>query len=248
MTKLYSEEFKSLLQNPHWANRFIGYGDPDAKILIVGKECAIDKNNDHFKMYEHEYLQNFTLWRRNVNGMVSTDSVKNWISNPDWGIFNPLAPFKGQLFKVRTNRFQNKGTSRTWYNYQKLINLIRGMGKLDTPQNTSTIDFYKDCFITELNDQPRANNKEISVEESDEIEENIKHRFDMMKETSSFWAHFQTVILACGPYADALRKKPELKNAIFGNARVISEAKGRKIPQLSSFISNGLLWKIAEQF
>lgn len=108
MTKLYSEEFKSLLQNPHWANRFIGYGDPDAKILIVGKECAIDKNNDPFKMYEHEYLQNFTLWRRNVNGMVSTDSVKNWISNPDWGIFNPLAPFKGHCLKSELTGFKTK--------------------------------------------------------------------------------------------------------------------------------------------
>lgn len=65
--------------------------------------------------------------------------------------------------------------------------------------------------------------------------------------TSSFWSHFGTVILACGPYADALRADPELTRAIFGNAKVISSVNGKKLPQLSSPISDDFLREIAKQ-
>ena len=55
------------------------------------------------------------------------------------------------------------------------------------------------------------------------------------------------VILACGPYADALRADPELTRAIFGNAKVISSVNDKKIPQLSFAISDELLREIAKQ-
>ena len=139
------------------------------------------------------------------------------------------------------------GTSSTWYNYQKLINFIREYGKLDSPVNTTHIDFYKDCFITELNELCRLNNHRLSAEERRKIEENIRNRFDLMIATNSFWSHFKTVILACGPYADALRADPRLTRAIFGCAKVISSVNGKKIPQLSFAISNDLLREIAKQ-
>ncbi len=65
--------------------------------------------------------------------------------------------------------------------------------------------------------------------------------------TSSFWSHFKTVILACGPYADALRESPELRRTIFRNAKVISSVNNKKIPQLSFAISDDLLKEIANQ-
>ena len=87
----------------------------------------------------------------------------------------------------------------------------------------------------------------MSAEERRKIEENIRNRFDLMIATNSFWSHFKTVILACGPYADVLRADPELTRAIFGNAKVISSVNDKKIPQLSFAISNDLLREIAKQ-
>ena len=102
-------------------------------------------------------------------------------------------------------------------------------------------------FITELNELCRPNNHRLSAEERRKIEENIRNRFDLMIATSSFWSHFGTVILACGPYADALRADPKLPRAIFGNAKVISSVNDKKIPQLSFAISDELLREIAKQ-
>ena len=67
------------------------------------------------------------------------------------------------------------------------------------------------------------------------------------KEIKSFWSHFETVILACGPYADALRKDQQLTQDIFGKAKVISTINNRNVPQLSIAISNELLREIAKQ-
>lgn len=247
------KEFKDLLQNPLWekGEHYVGLGNPNAEILIVGKECAFDENSDSYKC---EYSQNYNLWK-DRDWSIKVEDVKNWVDNPilDWKIFDPLAPYSGQRFAVERRNKNGEvisgkgGTSATWYKYQKLINFIRECGKLDSPVNTTHIDFYKDCFITELNELCRLNNQGLSADERRSTKENIRNRFDLMIATSSFWSHFKTVILACGPYADALRSDPELTRAIFGNAKVISSVNGKKIPQLSFAISNDLLREIAKQ-
>ena len=173
------KEFKDLLQNPLWekGKHYVGLGNPNAEILIVGKECAVDENSDSYKC---EYSQNYNLWK-NRDWSIKVEDVKNWIDNPilDWKIFDPLAPYSGQRFAVERRNKNGEvisgkgGTSATWYKYQKLINFIRECGKLDSPVNTTHIDFYKDCFITELNELCRPNNHRLSAEERRKIEENI---------------------------------------------------------------------------
>ena len=37
----YSIGFNALLNDPAWKGRYIGAGNPNSKILFVGKECAI---------------------------------------------------------------------------------------------------------------------------------------------------------------------------------------------------------------
>lgn len=250
----YSNEFNNLLQNSMWRRNkhYIGLGNPDAEILIVGKECAVNTNSDE---YRYEYSQNYNLWTER-NKDIGVDDVKDWIGNPmcDWSIFDPLAPYKGQLFKIerRTPKGEiisgKNGTSCTWYNYQKLINYIRELGKLNTSPNTTNIDFYKDCFITELNESCRSNNSGLSADTQKGTVDNIRKRFELMRATNYFWSHFKTVILACGPYANALRENPKLTLSIFGNAKVISNVnEKKKVPQLSFAISNALLYEIAMQ-
>lgn len=244
----YIEEFIDLLNSPAWKTdkHFVGCGNPNSTILIVGKECAIKSDSEQYK---EEYAKNFEKWCQK-----SDTEIKNWVDNPvlDWGIFHPRAPYKGQRFTIRGLRKTKNGeaiigeggTSRTWYNYQKLINLIREQGKLSSQPNTDTIDFYEDCFITELNESCRVNNKGSKKKPT---EDSIRDRFDIMRATKPFWSHFKTVILACGPYADALRTDKQLSYDIFGDANIISMAEGRKVPQLSFAISNQLLKSIADQ-
>ena len=163
------KKIKDLLQNPLWkkGEHYVGLGNPNAEILIVGKECAVDENSDSYKC---EYSQNYNLWK-NRDWSIKVEDVKNWIDNPilDWKIFDPLAPYSGQRFTVERRNKDGEvisgkgGTSATWYKYQKLINFIRERGKLDSPVNTTHIDFYKDCFITELNELCRLNNHRLSA-------------------------------------------------------------------------------------
>lgn len=243
---VYIKEFVDLLNSPAWkaGRHFVGSGNPNSTILIVGKECAINVDTEQYK---EEYAKNFEKWCQK-----SDTEIKNWVDNPvlDWGIFHPRAPYKGQRFVVEKRNAKREiisgkgGTSSTWYNYQKLINLIREQGKLSLQPNTDTIDFYEDCFITELNESCRVNNKGSKKKPT---ENSIRNRFDIMRATKPFWSHFKTVILACGPYADALRTDSQLTYDIFGDANIISMAEGRKIPQLSFAISYQLLKSIADQ-
>lgn len=43
--------FKELVRENNKV-KFIGYGNPDANILIIGKECAIDPKHDKDNIYE----------------------------------------------------------------------------------------------------------------------------------------------------------------------------------------------------
>lgn len=230
---------------------YIGLGNPNAKILIIGKECAHEEGSTS---EQQECSNNYNQWMNLVekgHGFINEEEIPQW--DGSWETFCPFAPYnKPQQFTIERKKGDKiisgaGGTSATWYNYQKLINYIRELGKLDNPVNTSTIDFYKDCFITELNEKCRVNNQGLTAIERKKTKENIQKRFDLMKETKSFWSHFETVILACGPYADALRKDQQLTQDIFGKAKVISTINNRNVPQLSIAISNELLKEIAKQ-
>ena len=237
----YSKEFHHLLSCPLWAQgkHYIGVGNPDAGILIVGKECAVNKESD---FYREDYARNFERWQTR-DSSLRVEDIKEW--QRDWHLFDPFVPYKGQRFTIERRGRHNGGTSTTWYNYQKLTNLIREQGKLSTPSNTATIDFYQDCFITELNELCRSDNTHLTARERTETEQSIRNRLDLMRATSPFWSHFHTVILACGPYSKVLRENKELRRSIFGAANVIAAISDKPIPQLSYAISNDLLRAIA---
>lgn len=62
----------------------------------------------------------------------------------------PLYPYKGQLtkrYRKDTSGIENKGTSSTWVNYQKLFDLMIN-------DQSEFINFHEHCFITELSDVP----------------------------------------------------------------------------------------------
>ncbi len=188
---------------------FIGYGNPDARLLIVGKECASSEGSEEWKKF---YIPNFIHWKESFEGHGFGFNSGKLPYDFDNGNFHPIFPFYQQ-------RNRKNATSATYYYYQRLVDKIR---QLANPNYKSTehIDFFKDCFITELNDICRRNDRDISKEQHQEIQEHIRERFDWMRRTNYF-NQFKVVILACGPYAKAINNDEKLKTDLFGKAYVV---------------------------
>lgn len=108
---IYSNEFKALVDQ---TSSFIGYGNPNAKILILGKEAAID-TNENVIQHASEINKNVESWKKNIEQKVSQDDIPLWRGNPE--CMNPLYPYKGQKHKVDMKGHESGGTSRTWFQY-----------------------------------------------------------------------------------------------------------------------------------
>ncbi len=206
------QSLKQLLEDLKKMNiqPYIGYGNPNAKILIIGKECACKPEDDD---YEKFYKPNFNQWDETILGKHSCSCTSG--EEPydfEHGNFHPRYPFFRQENKIR-RKGKNEGTSSTYYYYQRLVDGIYGREK------SEYINFFEDCFITELNDICRSNNKNISIEQGKETEDSIRNRFDWMRKTN-FFNQFKVVILACGPYAKAIKEDDILRTELFGNAGV----------------------------
>jgi hypothetical protein len=171
--------------------KYIGTGNPNANILIVGKETSIASNSR--EQMEREMEKNFIQWKNNLK---KDDLGKSEIKEHDWANPNPLYPYKGQLLKIDDGH--NFGTSRTWYNYQKLIN-----GIFNTPKNEK-IDFHEKVFITETNSSPSAKTKNADTS-------SVKFRKDKLLK-SEFIKSFHVVILAGVGYYEIDESKNEVES------------------------------------
>lgn len=249
--------FKELIRDNDKAE-FIGYGNPDADILIIGKECAIDPEHDKDNIYELSITKNREQWLSIINetNKQNPDNIPSWFSEcPREEKFSPLFPFKGQLFTQR-KRNENHGTNTTWYNYQKLIDRIRAIDS-NHPDRTKNdeIDFLKDCFITEFSGICSLYSKK-----SPEVTESIKNRTTNLL-NHPFFKSFPIIIIACGHYVRQykdiidLQKLFEVKwdertievennwyNLHKGNNKTLIHTN-----QLSMNISNQLLDEIAKE-
>ncbi len=153
--------------------KYIGTGNPNADILIIGKESSVeDENSEQFKF---ELKRNFKDWQRKRN--YNQDDVLDFYT---WNDYDPIYPYKGQKYNVDNG--SNNGTSRTWYTYQKLINYI-----FDTPNNKDT-DFHKNVFITEVNSIPSRKTKDADIS-------SIEFRKDLILK-SDFFQSFPIVIIS----------------------------------------------------
>ena len=82
--------------------------------------------------------------------------------------FSPRFPYKGQKYSVRSEVKKDEvthirsmaGTSRTWYNYQKLLDLVRGVDR----SKADLLDFHDWCFTSELNTCCAKNSSEVDEE------------------------------------------------------------------------------------
>lgn len=187
------EQFLTQLksQNVREEYKYLGTGNPNANILIIGKEAAIGPGNTGQKGME--ISSNFEQWCN------LKDYDPNKIKDCDFKNHNPLYPYKGQVLKIDNDT--NRGTSRTWYNYQKLYNLIY------QKEGNEKIDFHEGVFITEVNSSPSTKTRSADTS-------SIGFRKKMFQK-SDFFQSFPIVIIAGLGYFDVSSGPNEIE-VIFG--------------------------------
>ncbi|WJS93874.1 hypothetical protein NYQ10_17450 [Flavobacterium johnsoniae] len=192
---VYNSNFKEVIQLAKNKRLFIGSGNPNSKILFIGKEAAIDKEKSAGQ-YEEEYSKNTIDWNLNCSTNKQLNDVDNWFIKDRKPIFNSLYPYKGQINKVERRDKSGKiisghcGTSKTWYNYQKIIDSIYFNG---VP--SEFINFHELSFCSELNQETGSYSKDVPKNKRAASIELRKELFN-----SNFFRDFPIIILAVGHY------------------------------------------------
>lgn len=194
---MYTEKFKQVVQYCKQNNLFVGYGNPNGKVLVIGKEAAhVAKEDlaDHLEKKKEELLQsNVAQWEH----ILSTGEVPNYDGERPISDENPLYAY-GNQYNKRDNLNNKKGnpynggTSDTYTKYEKLYEQLFLQG-----EKLKKINFQKEFFITELSDYPTKesyNDKEIEALRQQSIEER-KPLFAL-----PFFKDFPIVIVAAGDY------------------------------------------------
>lgn len=192
---IYSSQFKETIQLAKNKGLFLGIGNPNAPILILGKEAAIDKEKSILQ-YEQEYVKNNTDWDLNYSANMQFYDIDNWFIQDRFPVFNTLYPYRGQKNKVeRRNKIGeiisgHGGTSKTWYNYQKIIDII-----YFNAIPSELINFHEHAFCSELNQQTANYSKDIP---KNKRAESIQLRKELFATT--FFKDFTITIVAVGHY------------------------------------------------
>ncbi|KAF2342271.1 hypothetical protein [Flavobacterium tistrianum] len=193
--KLFKKLLSDLKSIPNSIDeyKYIGTGNPYSDILIVGKEAAISKGSEQ---YQREIVDNFNYWS-NMEEYDSKDIIERDLEN-----YSALYPYKGQILKKDNGK--NWGTSKTWINYQKLINYL-----FDNNEN-SLINFHEKSFITEINSTPSKITANADIES---IPFRKKHIL-----TSDYFQSFSIVIISGVGYFEISEHNNEIEqifNVIF---------------------------------
>lgn len=188
----YNSEFKKTLQLAKKKEMFLGTGNPDAKIVFIGKEAAIDKKLNP-KQHFREISNNTSDWENNDSNELQFSDIDNWFVTPN---YNPLYPYKGQKHTVESRNKEGEiirgkgGTSKTWYNYQKIINSVYFT---DVPN--TIINYHEFAFCSELNQVTGPYSKTVPKKIRKESIDNRKELFQ-----HPFFSEFPIIILAVGQY------------------------------------------------
>lgn len=190
----YTESFKKAVEFSKNNSLFLGSGNPNAKLLFIGKEAAIDKQKSN-EQYEQEYAKNVTDWEHNLANNTQLMDVANWLTD-SFPQFNSLYPYKGQRNTINRKKkigdqiIYNGGTSKTWHNYQKIIDSLYFDG---TP--SEFINFHEHTFCSEFNQETGKYSKDVPREKR---EESINKRKDLFEK--QFFKDFPITIVAVGHY------------------------------------------------
>lgn len=183
----YSSDFKEALEVATEKKLFLGTGNPNAQIVIVGKEAAINRNEEQGQLqYAREYGNNIKDWKKNVDESIQSESIGF--------AYNPLYPYKGQFNKlyrsIKQTKEGNHGTSKTWCCYQRIIDYV-----YHNQLKSSHIIFHEHVFTSELSQESAKYSNQTN---SQKTRDSIALRKELF--ATSFFRAFPITIVAVGHY------------------------------------------------
>ncbi len=193
----YSREFKDAVSFANEHNLFLGYGNPNGKILMIGKEHYFDHNHkqDTKEFYEEilnsrnkENRNNIHSWETNIKENYEFD----WNARRESFLDNSNALTAWWNQKNKQDRNGNGGTSNTYLHYQKIYQNVFLNGNTH-----SNINFQREIFTSELNDVPSGRSYNL-LELKKLRTESIEKRKDLFRK--DFFRTFPVVIIASGHY------------------------------------------------
>lgn len=205
---------------------YIGFGNPNSEILILGKEKGFDFENNESQAF-YESINNPKEWSSYLKDNLTFTLEKKYENS---GYYNNC--FIPYLQKI-------KKSGHTWNKYAKLIQEIYPNEEFDSNF------FLKKCFISEINHKPSTK----SIIKKYDFEE----RFNFLKQP--FYKSFRITILACGNYLNNnlieeifdVKLKEDLSKP---NNKFVAFENGNRIlvntRQLSFDVSNLYISKISE--
>jgi len=148
------------LANPY----YVGFGEPDADILFVGKEKGFDLisvplqngRNSIDKLF-HESILDYFHWAKMVafaqtGGVINDAYINNFADTGNFD-FCPMFQLAQNYYNAKYNEsvvFETAGF--TWKLYQKLVNkIINTAYAYDRGSTVCSNTFFSKCFMTELN-------------------------------------------------------------------------------------------------
>ena len=207
-----------------YSTSFIGYGNPDSDVLIIGNECAFTPETtwDREKKFNQiTYYDNAKSWLEYVENPIDSSEIPDWKDTMEWdweNSFTPRFAFKGQFYSKA--EWVYGATSQVWFTYQKLIDayrrITRSSGHNDNLggylKEPDCLDFQDHCFITEFSDVPMEKSNP-----SHKTEASVVSRINtLFKE--AFFQSFPIVVISSRAYVKLYNIDLE---CLFPNSKVI---------------------------
>jgi hypothetical protein len=142
--EFYKNQFNLNKPNPY----FVGFGNPNSKILIMGKEKGFDESN--LPQLQYESIENPNEWKNYIDNNVSFNKTKFYDSEH---YINAFRPYYGKM----------KG-GHTWNKYYTLLKSI--YPQIQKNEN----EFLDYAFLSEINFEPSKLSKIKSFNNSERIE------------------------------------------------------------------------------
>lgn len=214
----YNKKFEEIVKYGVEEKVYIGIGNPNSKILLVGKEAAINAPKNDFERHNlKNYLNNAIDWQTKTNSPLDEEI-------PDWNINtyladinatnNPRHSFKGV-------KLEHHREGQTWRKYQKLHDVIFNGDFIEDKARPYT--FQNDFFLTEMNDNPEKTTLKAQRKEG------FKEKLDKRRNTffkSEFIQQFPVIILACGNYIINNENTRQIDNTFGVEYKSIDDAEG----------------------
>jgi len=187
---------------------YIGMGNPNADILLVGKEKALSNDPIYDQIIKHELNLNFFHWfDLHCNNKLYITPLDPSILTRT-GILNGFNPFNPLLF-TPTKTIVGKKHGHTYYGIQRFINAHESKHKLKTTSLFESLA-YSDCtfskvFLTELNTKTALTSSHSNFNLSTFLNEK-NGRYDFIK-NCEFFQNFKIVIIYAGKDAKYVGKE-----------------------------------------